>query len=121
MPTYEYKCFACNHQFETEQRISEDALTTCPSCGADELKRLISETSFHLKGSGWYKTDYSSKGASSDKGATESSGDAGASSKDSGDSSAANKGAAPESSPSGEKKTEKTEKKVEKKTSSPID
>ena len=59
MPTYEYQCKACGHEFEREQRISDPPLKTCPSCKARQVKRLISRTSFHLKGGGWYSDLYS--------------------------------------------------------------
>ncbi len=59
MPIYEYKCIKCNEQSEVMQKISEDPLVECSSCGG-ELKKLISGTSFVLKGSGWYVTDYPS-------------------------------------------------------------
>jgi len=59
MPIYEYKCVDCNEQFEVMQRITDDPLSTCEHCGG-ELKRLITSTSFVLKGSGWYVTDYPS-------------------------------------------------------------
>lgn len=61
MPIYEYLCEKCGHEFEREQRITEDAIKTCPSCRARKVKRLISQTSFALKGSGWYSDLYSSK------------------------------------------------------------
>jgi len=56
MPTYEYKCEKCG-MFEVSQRITEDALTACPTCSGS-VERLISASAFHLKGGGWYKTDY---------------------------------------------------------------
>jgi putative FmdB family regulatory protein len=56
MPIYEYKCKNCG-VFEVTQRITESPLTTCPTCKGD-IHRLISLTSFVLKGSGWYVTDY---------------------------------------------------------------
>jgi putative FmdB family regulatory protein len=59
MPIYEYKCTSCNDQFEVTQKITDDPLSTCEHCGG-ELKRLITNTSFVLKGSGWYVTDYPS-------------------------------------------------------------
>ena len=61
MPIYEYRCQECGHEMEAMQRISADALTTCPECGSEGLKRLISQTSFVLKGGGWYATDYGGK------------------------------------------------------------
>ena len=54
MPVYEYACEKCGHEFEVEQRISDDPVKTCPMCRARKVKRLISRTSFVLKGSGWY-------------------------------------------------------------------
>jgi len=56
MPIYEYQCDNCG-VFEVSQRITEDSLKKCPTCKA-KVKRLISNTSFMLKGSGWYATDY---------------------------------------------------------------
>ncbi len=76
MPTYEYECRACGHEFEREQRISEDPVRKCPRCGKDEVRRLISRTSFVLKGGGWYSDLYSSKPAPKSDG---DSGEAGAS------------------------------------------
>jgi putative FmdB family regulatory protein len=60
MPVYEYQCTACGHEFEREQRISEDPIKKCPKCGKPKAKRLISRTSFVLKGSGWYGDLYAS-------------------------------------------------------------
>jgi len=62
MPTYEYLCDACGHNYEIVQKISEDSLKTCPTCGKEALKRIINASAFHLKGSGWYKTDYAPLG-----------------------------------------------------------
>lgn len=67
MPIYEYRCEGCGHQLEKLQSFSDDPLVTCPACDADLLKRLISQTSFHLKGSGWYVTDYKKSGAAGSK------------------------------------------------------
>ncbi len=61
MPTYEYACEKCGHEFEREQRITEDPVKTCPKCRARKVQRLISNTSFVLKGSGWYSDLYSSQ------------------------------------------------------------
>ena len=63
MPVYEYACEKCKHEFEVEQRISDDPVRTCPKCRARKVKRLISRTSFVLKGSGWYSDLYSSPGS----------------------------------------------------------
>jgi putative FmdB family regulatory protein len=60
MPIYEYSCEKCG-VFEITQRITEDALTKCPTCKR-KVQRLISSTSFQLKGGGWYVTDYARKG-----------------------------------------------------------
>lgn len=60
MPTYEYRCGACGHEFEIEQRITADRLTDCPACKQPKLERLISASSFTLKGGGWYKDGYGS-------------------------------------------------------------
>jgi putative FmdB family regulatory protein len=61
MPTYEYQCKKCAHEMEAVQRITEDELTRCPKCKKDSLTRLISATSFQLKGTGWYATDFKDK------------------------------------------------------------
>ena len=58
MPTYEYRCGSCGHEFEVEQRITADRLTDCPACKQPKLERLISASSFTLKGGGWYKDGY---------------------------------------------------------------
>jgi putative FmdB family regulatory protein len=60
MPIYEYQCQKCG-TFEATQRITEKALTKCPTCKG-KVKKLISNTSFQLKGTGWYVTDYARKG-----------------------------------------------------------
>jgi len=60
MPIYEYKCEKCGKEHEVMQKMTEKPLTVCESCGG-RLKKLISNTSFVLKGSGWYVTDYADK------------------------------------------------------------
>jgi putative FmdB family regulatory protein len=62
MPIYEYACRRCG-DFEVTQRISEEPLKQCPTCGA-KVTKLISRSAFHLKGSGWYMTDYGKNGSS---------------------------------------------------------
>ena len=69
MPIYEYACEKCGHEFEREQRITEDPVKTCPSCKAKKVRRLISRTAFVLKGGGWYSVLYSSAKPGSDSGA----------------------------------------------------
>jgi putative FmdB family regulatory protein len=62
MPIYEYRCSACHRIFEEWSRHAEDnsVARSCPLCGC-EARRLISQTSFSLKGQGWYATDYGAK------------------------------------------------------------
>jgi putative FmdB family regulatory protein len=60
MPIYEYHCSKCG-DFETMQRMSDKPLTQCPTCRR-KVTKLISSTTFQLKGSGWYVTDYARKG-----------------------------------------------------------
>ena len=60
MPVYEYECSACSHRFEEWQKINDKPVKVCPKCKARKVERLISHTSFQLKGSGWYGDLYSS-------------------------------------------------------------
>src|SRR5512136_2011186 len=60
MPFYEYECTKCHHHTEILQKISDPPVTKCEKCKG-KMKKLISHSSFHLKGSGWYVTDYASK------------------------------------------------------------
>ncbi len=62
MPIYEYECDACGDDHEIIQKMGARTLRKCPSCGALKLRRKISRSAFHLKGAGWYVTDYASKG-----------------------------------------------------------
>jgi putative FmdB family regulatory protein len=64
MPLYEYRCDACEHQFEVIQRFSDDPISVCPSCGAGPVVKLLSSPAIQFKGSGWYITDYARKGQS---------------------------------------------------------
>ena len=59
MPTYEYECDACGHEFEAFQSMSDKALRQCPSCKKRKLRRLIGTgAGLIFKGSGFYETDY---------------------------------------------------------------
>lgn len=103
MPIYEYKCKACGNEFEYQQRMSDPPKTDCEQCGGG-LEKLISRSSFALKGGGWYKDLYSSpkpkggssESASSSKESSSSSGgdSSGSSSSGSGTSSASSTAAA---------------------------
>ncbi|MBU8848785.1 MAG: zinc ribbon domain-containing protein [Desulfobacterales bacterium] len=57
MPVYEYQCTECGQIQEAFQKISDSPLEACSHCKG-HLKKLISQSTFHLKGSGWYVTDY---------------------------------------------------------------
>jgi len=60
MPIYEYRCKKCGREFEMFQKISDPAIKSCKFC-TGQAHKLISLSSFHLKGSGWYVTDYGGK------------------------------------------------------------
>lgn len=66
MPIYEYECLSCKTRHEIIQKHSDRPITVCPKCGK-KMKKLISNTSFVLKGTGWYKTDYAKKETTTEK------------------------------------------------------
>jgi putative FmdB family regulatory protein len=66
MPIYEYRCEECNNKFEVMQSFRDAPIRTCPKCGGS-VKKLISNSSFHLKGSGWYLTDHAKKSSPKDE------------------------------------------------------
>jgi putative FmdB family regulatory protein len=70
MPIYEYKCKKCGKEYEVFQRITDPARTSCKFCKGPAQK-MISRTTFHLKGSGWYATDYGGKKAPATETASE--------------------------------------------------
>lgn len=72
MPIYEYQCGNCNHQLEAFQKMSEEPLTECPVCHQQTLNKLVSASGFHLKGTGWYATDYRNKNSSAPSSKNES-------------------------------------------------
>ncbi len=59
MPVYEYECKACEKVFEVQQRLADAPITECPQCNG-EVKKLMSMSSFQLKGGGWYADGYAS-------------------------------------------------------------
>ncbi len=103
MPIYEYHCGKCG-DFEAMQKMSDKPLSQCPTCRR-KVTKLMSSTTFHLKGSGWYVTDYARKSeGGAAKGDTKKSGTASAS--DAGTSEASNKPSKPDKS-AASTKTEK--------------
>ena len=66
MPIYEYECAKCGHQTEMWQKFSDKPIAKCELCRG-KMKKLISHSAFHLKGSGWYVTDYASKSGGNDE------------------------------------------------------
>ncbi len=74
MPIYEYECNKCG-RYEVMQKITEEPLKKCEKCGSAKVRKLVSQTSFTLKGGGWYKDLYSStKGGSGSSGSSGSDG-----------------------------------------------
>ncbi len=63
MPIYEYQCSKCGEVFEAFQRITDEPLSQCKFCQG-KVEKLISQSSFQLKGSGWYLTDYARRNSS---------------------------------------------------------
>lgn len=66
MPIYEYVCEKCGSRIEVMQKVTDEPLKRCRSCRG-KLEKVISRTSFHLKGSGWYLTDYARSSATKGK------------------------------------------------------
>jgi putative FmdB family regulatory protein len=62
MPLYEYECDACGQRFEVIRKFSDPDLEVCSRCGKGPVRRLLSSPAIQFKGTGWYITDYSSKG-----------------------------------------------------------
>jgi putative FmdB family regulatory protein len=73
MPLYEYRCEACEHQFEVIQKFSDPHVAVCPKCASGPVVKLLSSPAFQFKGTGWYITDYARK----DKDGAKSSGSSG--------------------------------------------
>ena len=66
MPLYEYKCDSCGKTFEVIQKFADEPLTVHSECGG-KVERLLSAPAFHLKGTGWYATDYAKNNGSDSK------------------------------------------------------
>lgn len=71
MPTYGYRCGSCGHEFEIQQRMSDEPLKACPKCGG-KLAKILYATSAIFKGSGYYTTDYKNVGKASGNGSVKS-------------------------------------------------
>jgi putative FmdB family regulatory protein len=72
MPIYAYRCTECGHEFDVLQKVSDAPLTDCPECQRPALAKQVTAAGFHLKGSGWYVTDFRDKKvAKKDAGKTE--------------------------------------------------
>ena len=69
MPTYEYQCRACNHRFETWQKMIDEPLTICPECG-ERIRRVLFPAGVVFKGHGFYKTDHAAIGTAGENGHT---------------------------------------------------
>ena len=70
MPTYEYKCTECGHQFDAQQKFSDDPLQVCPKCQG-KLRKVFHPAGVIFKGSGFYTTDYKGSGKESGKGSSD--------------------------------------------------
>jgi putative FmdB family regulatory protein len=104
VPTYEYRCVSCEHQFERFQRISDEPVKECEVCGAP-VKRLLFPVAVHFKGTGFYSTDYAKRNTMGASGSSSGNGSSGVSADSSSASSAVDA-----SSDNGSAKTASTEK-----------
>lgn len=64
MPIYEYQCSNCHHTFDLIEKMSDEPTKICPECSEETAVRLVSAAGFQLKGTGWYETDFKTKGQS---------------------------------------------------------
>ena len=69
MPIYEDRCASCGHQQEFLQKVSDTPVTVCTECGKPTFSKMLTAAGFHLKGSGWYATDFRNQGAAKPKAA----------------------------------------------------
>lgn len=63
MPIYEYRCSSCGFQKEYLQKLTAPVMTVCPECNKQTFSKMLTAAGFHLKGSGWYATDFRNSGA----------------------------------------------------------
>ena len=75
MPIYEYRCEECEKEMEMIQKVSDNPIEVCPFCQSNSLQKRTSMSAFHLKGGGWYKDGYSTKGKEQEKTETKESAD----------------------------------------------
>jgi putative FmdB family regulatory protein len=63
VPIYEYRCTSCGFQKEYLQKMTDPVMSVCPECNSRTFSKMLTAAGFHLKGSGWYATDFKSSGA----------------------------------------------------------
>lgn len=118
MPTYEYRCDACGHEFEEVHKISDPPVERCPKCKKKKARRQISQGNFILKGGGWYVTDYKKGGSGGKKSGRDADAGAGDKKSDSKTESAADAKTESKADAKTESKSDaKTDKPAEKKAS----
>ena len=83
MPMYEYECKKCGSVFEVLQKMSDPPPKKCEGCNSKRVSRIMSESAFHLKGTGWYKTDYAGSSTKDKKGESSASSSSSSESSDS--------------------------------------
>ena len=98
MPTYEYACAACDTRHEVQQKMTDDSLTVCPSCGDPSLRKIFTNVGVVFKGTGFYRNDSRDSGAKSSSSGGSS--DSGSGSSSTSTTPSAAPAAAPASSPS---------------------
>ena len=106
MPIYEYECRGCGERHEFIQKFSDGPKRKCPSCGKPRLKKLISAAAFHLKGDGWYVTDFRDKGKDTGKDTDKGKSDSAESAGDSKSGAKSSESKSTDSSPAGSKDSE---------------
>ncbi len=111
MPTYEYRCTACEEHLEVVQSFKDEPLTKCPNCGKKALRTLFSPVGIILKGSGFYKTDSRGGGKKGPSKAKETESTSSSSSSDSSGSSSSSSSSSDSSSGSSSAST-KTDSKI---------